>query len=106
MLRGLSSCYCLCHLSCLEVLLHVFRFTCILSFLSAPIQSFLNNILPLSYHDFSSQVANEDHVLEAIRLFNTSTMDAARSGIHQHINLTPEMANEIKVCLLCNQYSL
>ncbi|KAJ8562231.1 hypothetical protein K7X08_011522 [Anisodus acutangulus] len=43
-----------------------------------------------------SQVANEDHVLEAIRLFNNSTMDAARSGINQHINLTPEMANEIK----------
>ncbi|KAG5593618.1 hypothetical protein H5410_034850 [Solanum commersonii] len=43
-----------------------------------------------------SQVANEDHVSEAIRLFNTSTMDAARSGINQHINLTPEMANEIK----------
>ncbi|KAF3679863.1 DNA replication licensing factor MCM5 [Capsicum annuum] len=43
-----------------------------------------------------SQVANEDHVKEAIRLFNTSTMDAARSGISQHINVTPEMANEIK----------
>ncbi|CAN4113156.1 unnamed protein product [Withania somnifera] len=43
-----------------------------------------------------SQVANEEHVKEAIRLFNTSTMDAARSGINQHINITPEIANEIK----------
>ncbi|KAK6156577.1 hypothetical protein DH2020_010825 [Rehmannia glutinosa] len=43
-----------------------------------------------------SHVANDNHVLEAIRLFNNSTMDAARSGINQHINLTPEMANEIK----------
>ncbi|XP_019170508.1 PREDICTED: DNA replication licensing factor MCM5 [Ipomoea nil] len=43
-----------------------------------------------------SQVANENHVSEAIRLFNNSTMDAAKSGINQHINLTPEMANEIK----------
>lgn len=34
---------------------------------------------------------------EAIRLFTVSTMDAARSGIHQQVNLTPEMANEIKV---------
>ncbi|KAI3443973.1 hypothetical protein Pfo_000638 [Paulownia fortunei] len=41
-------------------------------------------------------VANDNHVLEAIRLFNNSTMDAARSGINQHINLTPELANEIK----------
>lgn len=37
-------------------------------------------------------------MLEAIRLFTVSTMDAARSGINQHMNLTPEMANEIKVC--------
>ncbi|XP_010245540.1 PREDICTED: DNA replication licensing factor MCM5 [Nelumbo nucifera] len=43
-----------------------------------------------------SHVATEDHVKEAIRLFNVSTMDAARSGINQHINLTAEMANEIK----------
>ncbi|CAA3005115.1 DNA replication licensing factor MCM5 [Olea europaea subsp. europaea] len=43
-----------------------------------------------------SHVANDNHVLEAIRLFNNATMDAARSGINQHINLTPEMANEIK----------
>ncbi|KAL7190947.1 hypothetical protein ACSBR2_023090 [Camellia fascicularis] len=43
-----------------------------------------------------SHVANDNHVIEAIRLFNNATMDAARSGINQHINLTPEMANEIK----------
>ncbi|XP_024961246.1 DNA replication licensing factor MCM5 [Cynara cardunculus var. scolymus] len=43
-----------------------------------------------------SNVANDNHVQEAIRLFNNSTMDAAKSGINQHINLTPEMANEIK----------
>ncbi|KAL6523446.1 minichromosome maintenance protein 5 [Orobanche gracilis] len=43
-----------------------------------------------------SHVANDNHVLEAIRLFNNATMDAARSGINQHINLTPELANEIK----------
>lgn len=43
-----------------------------------------------------SHVATDEHVKEAIRLFNVSTMDAARSGINQQINLTPEMANEIK----------
>ncbi|GJZ51929.1 DNA replication licensing factor MCM5, partial [Tanacetum coccineum] len=43
-----------------------------------------------------SNVANENDVQEAVRLFNNSTMDAAKSGINQHINLTPEMANEIK----------
>ncbi|KAF8393078.1 hypothetical protein HHK36_021319 [Tetracentron sinense] len=43
-----------------------------------------------------SYVATEENVLEAIRLFNVSTMDAARSGINQHLNLTAEMANEIK----------
>ena len=50
-------------------------------------------------YTFRSYLANENHVSEALRLFNNSTMDAARSGINQHINLTPEMANEIKVCL-------
>ncbi|KAA8517245.1 hypothetical protein F0562_017503 [Nyssa sinensis] len=43
-----------------------------------------------------SHVANDSHVLEAVRLFNNATMDAARSGINQHINLTPKMANEMK----------
>ncbi|PIA54255.1 hypothetical protein AQUCO_00900656v1 [Aquilegia coerulea] len=43
-----------------------------------------------------SHVATEGHVLEAIRLFNVSTMDAARSGINQHMNMTAEMQNEIK----------
>ncbi|KAG6586359.1 DNA replication licensing factor MCM5 [Cucurbita argyrosperma subsp. argyrosperma] len=43
-----------------------------------------------------SHVATEENVQEAIRLFTVSTMDAARSGIHQQVNLTPEMANEIK----------
>ncbi|PON81283.1 DNA replication licensing factor Mcm [Trema orientale] len=43
-----------------------------------------------------SHVASEENVLEAIRLFTVSTMDAARSGINQQINLTAEMANEIK----------
>ncbi|OIS97175.1 PREDICTED: DNA replication licensing factor MCM5 [Nicotiana attenuata] len=43
-----------------------------------------------------AQTANENHVTEAIRLFQNSTMDAAQSGINQHINLTPEMAHEIK----------
>lgn len=46
---------------------------------------------------FRSHVANDNHVQEAIRLFNNATMDAARSGINQHMNLSPEMANEIKV---------
>ncbi|KAE8697153.1 Expansin A17, ALPHA 1.13,EXPA17 [Hibiscus syriacus] len=32
-----------------------------------------------------------------LRLFKVSTMDATRSGINQHINISPEMANEIKV---------
>ena len=43
---------------------------------------------------------------EAIRLFTVSTMDAARSGINQQINLTPDMANEIKVCLVMSSSSL
>ncbi|XP_073067002.1 DNA replication licensing factor MCM5 [Primulina eburnea] len=43
-----------------------------------------------------SDVATDEHVHEAIRLFNNSTIDAARSGVNQHINLTPELANEIK----------
>lgn len=49
-------------------------------------------------HSFRSHVATEENVQEAIRLFTVSTMDAARSGINQQVNLTPEMANEIKVC--------
>ncbi|XWS72593.1 hypothetical protein CRYUN_Cryun02cG0053200 [Craigia yunnanensis] len=43
-----------------------------------------------------SHVATEGDVAEALRLFKVSTMDAARSGINQHINITPDMANEIK----------
>ncbi|KAG4112917.1 hypothetical protein ERO13_D13G192200v2 [Gossypium hirsutum] len=43
-----------------------------------------------------SYVATEGDVAEALRLFKVSTMDAARSGINQHINITPDMANEIK----------
>ncbi|XP_050272148.1 DNA replication licensing factor MCM5 [Quercus robur] len=43
-----------------------------------------------------SYVATEENVQEAIRLFTVSTMDAARSGISQQVNLTAEMANEIK----------
>ncbi|KAF5193688.1 Dna helicase [Thalictrum thalictroides] len=43
-----------------------------------------------------SHVATEGHVLEAIRLFNVSTMDAARSGINQHMNMTADMQTEIK----------
>ncbi|KAJ0780586.1 putative DNA helicase [Helianthus annuus] len=44
-----------------------------------------------------SNVANDNDVQEAIRIFNNSTMDATKSGLNQHINLTPEMANEIKI---------
>ena len=44
-----------------------------------------------------THVATEEHVEEAFRLFNVSTMDAARSGINDHLNPSPEMANEIKV---------
>ncbi|CAN6699887.1 unnamed protein product [Malus baccata var. baccata] len=40
--------------------------------------------------------ATEEHVREAIRLFNAATMDAAKSGIQQQVNLTGEMANEVK----------
>jgi hypothetical protein len=46
-------------------------------------------------------VATPEHVEEAFRLFNVSTVDAARSGINEHLNLSPEIANEIKVNL-CN----
>lgn len=42
-------------------------------------------------------VATPEHVEEAFRLFNVSTVDAARSGINEHLNLSPEIANEIKV---------
>ena len=42
-------------------------------------------------------VATQEHVEEAFRLFNVSTLDAARSGINEHLNLTPEIANEIRV---------
>lgn len=47
-----------------------------------------------------SHLATEENVQEAVRLFTVSTMDAAKSGINQQINLTPDMANEIKVCLV------
>ncbi|KAK2646724.1 hypothetical protein Ddye_021919 [Dipteronia dyeriana] len=43
-----------------------------------------------------SHVATEIEVNEAVRLFTVSTMDAARSGINHQVNLTAEMANEIK----------
>ncbi|XP_062078304.1 DNA replication licensing factor MCM5 [Humulus lupulus] len=43
-----------------------------------------------------SHVATEKDVKEALALFRVSTMDAAKSGINQQINLTAEMANEIK----------
>lgn len=52
-----------------------------------------------------SHIATEENVQEAIRLFTVSTMDAAKSGIAQQVNLTPEMANEIKVCLVMRQSS-
>ncbi|CAO2822530.1 unnamed protein product [Amaranthus hypochondriacus] len=42
------------------------------------------------------EIATDKHVMEATRLFNVATMDAARSGINSQINLTAEMANEIK----------
>jgi len=47
-----------------------------------------------------SHLATEENVQEAVRLFTVSTMDAAKSGINQQINLTPDMANEIKVCIV------
>ena len=47
--------------------------------------------------NFRTLVATQEHVEEAFRLFNVSTLDAARSGINEHLNLTPEIANEIKV---------
>ena len=50
------------------------------------------------HYNIRSYVATEENVQEAIRLFTVSTMDAARSGISQQVNLTAEMANEIKVC--------
>ncbi|KAH7546229.1 hypothetical protein FEM48_Zijuj01G0178300 [Ziziphus jujuba var. spinosa] len=43
-----------------------------------------------------SHVATEESVQEALRLFKVATMDAARSGINQQINLTSQMANEVK----------
>ncbi|KAF7086518.1 hypothetical protein CFC21_089804 [Triticum aestivum] len=43
-----------------------------------------------------TSVATPEHIEEAFRLFNVSTVDAARSGINEHLNLSPEIANEIK----------
>ncbi|AQK75816.1 DNA replication licensing factor MCM5 [Zea mays] len=43
-----------------------------------------------------TSVATPEHVEEAFRLFNVSTVDAARSGINEHLNLSPEIANESK----------
>ncbi|TYJ32694.1 hypothetical protein E1A91_A05G053100v1 [Gossypium mustelinum] len=43
-----------------------------------------------------SHVATESDVTEALRLFKVCTMDAACSGINQHIHITPDMANDIK----------
>ncbi|KAF0921118.1 hypothetical protein E2562_038651 [Oryza meyeriana var. granulata] len=43
-----------------------------------------------------TNVATPEHVEEAFRLFNVSTVDAARSGINEHLNLSPDIANEIK----------
>jgi DNA replication licensing factor MCM5 len=48
-----------------------------------------------------TSVATLEHVEEAFRLFNVSTVDAARSGINEHLNLSPDIANEIKVSF-CN----
>lgn len=53
-----------------------------------------------------SHLATEENVQEAVRLFTVSTMDAAKSGINQQINLTPDMANEIKVCLVMRAFLL
>ncbi|CAM6127448.1 unnamed protein product [Calypogeia fissa] len=43
-----------------------------------------------------SPEATEEHVDEAFRLFNVSTMDAATSGVTAHLNITPEMRSEIQ----------
>jgi hypothetical protein len=48
---------------------------------------------------FRTSVATPEHIEEAFRLFNVSTVDAARSGINEHLNLSPEIANEIKVSI-------
>jgi hypothetical protein len=50
-------------------------------------------------------VATPEHVEEAFRLFNVSTVDAARSGINEHLNLSPEIANEIKVSICIPGYT-
>lgn len=54
-------------------------------------------MLTLLYIGRRSHDATDDDVEKAHKLFNTSTMDAAKSGINQQINMTSEMANEIKV---------
>lgn len=48
----------------------------------------------LQQFQLRSHVANDNHVMEAIRLFNNAMMDAARSGINQHMNLSPEMSDD------------
>jgi hypothetical protein len=52
-----------------------------------------------------TSVATPEHVDEAFRLFNVSTVDAARSGINEHLNLSPEIANEIKVSFCNSKFS-
>lgn len=53
-----------------------------------------------------SNTANENHVKEALNLFRISTLDAARSGINQHINPTQEMAQEIKVSIISFDFTV
>lgn len=56
------------------------------------------SLIDMWFHVFNRSVeATEEHVTEALRLFNVSTMDAARSGINEHMNVTPELKNEIQV---------
>lgn len=43
-----------------------------------------------------SPVATEEHVQEALRLFHVSTLDAARSGVADQMNFTPELRAEMQ----------
>ncbi|KAK7256146.1 hypothetical protein RIF29_29581 [Crotalaria pallida] len=59
-----------------------------------------NNSLTGSVPQFLEELTSLKYFLqEALRLFTVSIMDAAKSGINQQINLTPDMVNEIKVGL-------
>ncbi|KAK6942251.1 MCM, AAA-lid domain [Dillenia turbinata] len=52
--------------------------------------------IPITVRQLEAIIRLSEALAKMRLLFNVSTMDAARSGINEQMNLTPEMANEIK----------